>query len=178
MACSTTLATGPSLALLRPCTVMQEAGRHQGFIQRVATMLAVLHTKLLAAPAADAPGVGGSYRTQTSNASCSTFAPFVPGFGVDCGDWPGGVRYTYNNLQEWQKYYNWHDGMTSSWNFNFRNTERGYEEWNNWPYGGGEPNGGTGEPNAQFLTNGLFNDLHPNSGLGYLCRSWSELHAG
>lgn len=97
---------------------------------------------------------------------------------MDCGDWDGGVRYTYNDLQAWQKYYNWHDGTTSSWNFNYRNTARGYEEWNNWPASGStEPNGGTGEPNAQFLTNGLFNDLNPDNVLGYMCRSWSELQA-
>jgi hypothetical protein len=99
----------------------------------------------------------------------------LTGGGVDCGDWDGGVRYTYDNLQLWQRYYNWHDGMTSSWNFNYRNQPRGYEEWNNWPAsGGGEPNGGNGEPNAQFLTNGLFNDLSSGAGLGYMCRSWSE----
>lgn len=129
----------------------------------------------MALPPADAPNPGGSTRTQTSNTSCSVFAPRLPGGGVDCGDYPGGVRYTNADLQGWQLYYNWHDGMTSSWNFNYKNTARGYEQWNNWPWsGGGEPNGGTGEPNAQFLTNGLFNDLHPNNGLGYICRSWSE----
>jgi hypothetical protein len=122
---------------------------------------------------AEAPSVSGASNTNSLGGNCSVYAPLVSGT-PDCGNWDSGVRYKESNLQRWQIYYNWHDGMTSSWNFNFKNQARGYEAW-----GANQPDyWGAGELNAQFRTDGLFNDLNAGSGLGFMCRTWSEYVGG
>ena len=118
---------------------------------------------------AEPPGVSATVTTNSLGGSCSRYAPLVNGV-PDCGDWNTGVNYTVANLQPWQRYYNWHDGMTSTWSFNFKNQPRGYEAW-----GGGQPDyWGAQEYQASMLTNGLFNDISGGTGYGYMCRTWSE----
>jgi hypothetical protein len=80
------------------------------------------------------------------------------------------VRYTFSNLQLWQKYYNWHDGMTSSWSYNYKNTNRGYENWS-----GTQPDyWSNAETNAEFQNTGVYNDLGYGNGRGFMCRSWGK----
>jgi hypothetical protein len=113
--------------------------------------------------------VSATYRTNSLGGNCSFYAPLVNGV-PDCGDWDTGVRYTINDLQPWQRFYNWHDGMTSTWSFNFKNTPRGYEEW---PLG--QPDyWGAQEYQASMRVDGFFNDINGGTAYGYMCRTWSE----
>ena len=83
------------------------------------------------------------------------------------------MRYALADLQNWQKYYNWHDGMTSGWNLNYKNQNRGYEAWS-----GTQPDyWGSAETNAEFQTSGVFNDLGQGNGRGFMCRSWCKLRS-
>jgi hypothetical protein len=123
-------------------------------------------------PPAVTPPTAAAVITQTTNASCSKYAPLISGV-PDCGDWSSGVRYTTANLQNWQKYYNWHDGMTSGWNLNFKNQNRGWEQW-----AGSQPDfWSSSEYNAEVTTGLVYNDLDPGTARGYMCRTWGERQA-